>query len=457
MKKGVIQAIIVSAILVGAMFWFFTQLPLLNALTCTVPGSHATIQIAVNDLACDEIKVAAGTYLENVTINNREVIITGAGVDSTIVDGNAVGRVFTIQANSIVTLTEMSITNGMAADGGGVRVDNSDSWLENVRIVENKADSTFGGGISNIDGEVHLSYSEVLSNTAETYGGGLYNNNTGGTAVLSSTIRANRAVHLMMAQGYGGGAANFGVLIIQNSAIDNNLAHYTGGGVYSGSGTLSIVTSSIDNNIVQAATSSGGGVYNLADAIIDQSAIHSNIALADAGGIRNAGDLQLFNTTLSNNSANGAGGLQNNGNAALANNTITANNSALVHIGGILASGGTISMANNIIVDHGSANDCKATSGTINSSGHNLDSDNSCYLVAAGDLPNENPLLGPLQNNGGPTLTHALLPGSPAIDSGSSTHCPSIDQRGWSRDSLCDIGSYERGYDLHLPLILKEN
>jgi len=96
--------------------------------------------------------------------------------------------------------------------------------------------------------------------------------------------------------------------------------------------------------------------------------------------------------------------------------------------------------------------DCWNDSGAISSQGYNLDSDGSCHLTAATDLPGTDPLLGPLQNNGGPTLTHALLPGSPALDAipwganGCGTSLIS-DQRWQARPQpaggACDIGAYE--------------
>ncbi|MGE0825951.1 MAG: choice-of-anchor Q domain-containing protein [Candidatus Binatia bacterium] len=98
--------------------------------------------------------------------------------------------------------------------------------------------------------------------------------------------------------------------------------------------------------------------------------------------------------------------------------------------------------------------------GQITSLGHNLSSDTSCGLTRPGDLVGVDPLLGPLQDNGGPTLTHALLPGSPAIDAGDDLACPASDQRRAVRpqdgngDSLavCDIGAFEVGVPGDLDL-----
>ena len=97
-------------------------------------------------------------------------------------------------------------------------------------------------------------------------------------------------------------------------------------------------------------------------------------------------------------------------------------------------------------VSHNSPLNCTDSSGVaIRSNGHNLDSETSCGFTAAGDISNTDPLLGPLQDNGGRTWTHALLPGSPAINQGTNSTCPATDQRGIARPQMgiCDIGAYE--------------
>ena len=147
------------------------------------------------------------------------------------------------------------------------------------------------------------------------------------------------------------------------------------------------------------------------------------------GGISNAGTLVLNNVTISGNSASSGGGISN-AKATTVQNSIVANS----------PDGGNCS-------------------GVMTSHGHNLSSDGTCNFNSPGDLDNHDPLLGSLQNNGGPTETMALLPGSPAIDSGNPSGCTDgqghllkTDQRGMPRpdreDSFgCDMGAYERQSD----------
>jgi hypothetical protein len=114
-----------------------------------------------------------------------------------------------------------------------------------------------------------------------------------------------------------------------------------------------------------------------------------------------------------------------------------------------------VTLRNTIVAGNLSGGDCR---GRPNSDGYNLDSDSSCSLSGVGDISGVDPLLGPLQDNGGPTETHALLPGSPAIDAGDDSTCLTADQRGVARPldgdgdgtAVCDIGAYE----FELPTIM---
>jgi hypothetical protein len=136
------------------------------------------------------------------------------------------------------------------------------------------------------------------------------------------------------------------------------------------------------------------------------------------GGRLNEGTLTLTNCTVSSNAAHysSGGGLDNRGTLTLTNSTVSGNSAD--DGGGFFNSGRFNSQTrftNSIIANHVSGGDCANSSGgTITSAGDNLDSDGSCNLTAPTDRPGVDPLLGPLQKNGGPTFTHALLPGSSA-------------------------------------------
>lgn len=134
------------------------------------------------------------------------------------------------------------------------------------------------------------------------------------------------------------------------------------------------------------------------------------------------------------------------------NNATITDNDAIFGGGvfNVVGGGGKVYFSNTIIGDNDPGGDCFGD--PFDSLGYNLDSDATCSLVAAGDLSGVEPLFGPLQDNGGPTLTHALTAGSPAVNAGNPSipgsggaACESTDQRGVFRPQLsaCDIGSYE--------------
>ena len=156
------------------------------------------------------------------------------------------------------------------------------------------------------------------------------------------------------------------------------------------------------------------------------------------------------NTTISGNSASaGGGGLFNHGRAVLINVTLAEN---VAGLGGGINSGESTSAESsiqNVIIAESVGGNCAGIA-TISSSGNNVEDANTCGLIGPNDLPNTEPLLAPRGDNGGPTQTHALLIGSPAIDAGHNPACLPVDQRGVLRGdgngdgiAICDIGAYE--------------
>jgi len=155
------------------------------------------------------------------------------------------------------------------------------------------------------------------------------------------------------------------------------------------------------------------------------------------------------------------------GQTTLINVTIAGNTANSATEAGGLMVYGKVDVQNSIIA--GNTNDeCGGDLGLINSLGDNIESDTSCGFTETSDQQSTDPTLGSLQDNGGLTWTMALLPGSPAIDTGNNTACAAVpvsgvDQRGWTRPidadgdgkEECDIGAYEKTIDLYLPLVVR--
>jgi len=342
----------------------------------------------------DSIVVAAATYKERLTIG-KNLTILGSGAATTIIDGGSQSTVVGISTGASVTLSKVQIRNG----GSG--------WFCFASIR--------GGGI----------------------------NNSGTLMVISSVVSGNRVGCNNPSPSTGGGIYNGGTLTISNSTLSRNKASCDGDGCQT----------------------TGGGIANIGILTINNSTLNGNLAaagcfgpcVADGGGIYNTGTLRISNSTLSGNEALSSGrfgggfggGISNlSGSVTISNGTLSGNSANIGDGGGI---SGTATLQNSIVANSPSGGNCRG--GT--SKGHNLSSDNSCNFNGPGDMNNINPMLGPLKNNGGPTQTQALLPGSPAIDAGNPSGCRDsngillrTDQRGKPRPDKedtggCDIGAFE--------------
>lgn len=256
----------------------------------------------------------------------------------------------------------------------------------------------------------------------------------------------------------GGGIYNAGRLTLNNTTVAENAADSDGGGIFNMGQNMTIQDSTIRDNTALGSGGEGGGIYNTRQGFITRSTISGNVANISGGGIMHEfSHLLLNNTTISGNTAGSGGGALDNdfGDVFIANSTITENsphnisNTFWIEF----TVDGSLLVRNSIIANSDAGSNCKASPRFffIYSLGHNLDDDGSCQFNAVGDISFVNPQLGALADNGGPTQTHALLPGSPAIDAGSFFGCPPLDQRGESRPEdgngdripICDIGAFE--------------
>ena len=438
---------------------------LTQAATITVCASgcdHTTIQGAVNAASSgDTINIAAGTYKENVTIEVKTLTVNGAGADSTIVDGNKSASVFSIRGSSgppfSVTLKNMTITNGKASGsiGGGIFIEVDPSVTVTDCIISGNFANNAGGGISNLGGGILTIMDSNISSNSAGFGGGIASGTMGGAGTLTitdSTIGDNSA------RSNGGGIENSGLMSIDNTIIINNTAAAFGGGIANFVEALSFETT-ITNSIINSnmALEIGGGIIHAGKMNINNSTIinntgsgivnllimmtitNSTISGNKGVGIINNATISITNSNISGNFGDGFSN-QDNGMGILPNTALTFSTIS-DNMRGISNFTGMVNLDSSIVAKN-SSGDC---SGSMISLGHNLASDNSCSLTAMGDLPNTNPLLGPIQNNGGPTESQALLPGSPAIGKGSPA-CPppSKDQRGVARpQGMCDIGAFQ--------------
>jgi CSLREA domain-containing protein len=216
-----------------------------------------------------------------------------------------------------------------------------------------------------------------------------------------------------------------------------------GGGIYNGGGAVTVSNSTLSGNIAAY----GGGIENQNGTLtVSNSTLSGNSTDYDAGGgIFNHGTATVSNSTLSGNSANGGGGggIYNDGLIEVSNSTLFGNSADFG--GGILnPRGSTVTLKNTIVANSLSGGNCEGE-GTITNGGYNLDSGTSCGFPTQNS--SKDPLLGPLADNGGPTKTHALLEGSPAIDKGNSFGA-TTDQRGVARPqgTASDIGSFESAF-----------
>ncbi|MGB3535700.1 MAG: choice-of-anchor Q domain-containing protein [Microcoleaceae cyanobacterium] len=447
-----------------------------------------------------DISLANGT----ITLINGELVIdkdlTIAGdtdADSETrnitIDANGNSRIFKIDngnniVDQFVEISGLTITGGQEIDGGGI-YNTEDLTLRNSTITGNAGteDSNYfiyyysggiGGGIYT-SGTLRLDESIISENTSGISGGGIHSNN-GTLTLTSSVITGNRSVsgNIFGRIGNGGGvSASSSTVNITNSTISNNSAA-TGGGIFVGDSLLNLTQSTVtDNSVSGGARSSGFGggisIDSSTTATINNSTISNNIAGGGGSGlgggiINRESTTTITNSTISGNFAGGVfsigygGGIHNRtGAIRVSNSTITNNESGIFETEIVVNKGSGISsigdqytqteVVSSIIAGNLNS-DIDFVLGDINSfisEGNNLIGTGNAvnnFSENTDQINITDPQLEPLADNSGPTLTHALLPNSPATDAGSNPEGLTTDQRGEPRlERLSiDIGAFER-------------
>jgi CSLREA domain-containing protein len=447
----------------------------------------------------DTINLPAGTY--SLTLSSgglpdtglsgdleitSSLTIAGSGAQNTAIDGGGLSRVLEISGRVVVTVTGVTLQHGRPASvdsdyaGAGLYVHaGSVLSLDHSQVVGNYANAA--GGIFN-EGFVTLTDSRVTGNQGRGSTGGIAN---AGTMTLTrslvdgnNTIRTGSAV---------GGIDNSGTLVVISSTIYFNHASALAGGIANG-GTLTMTNSTLTGN----GAGSAGGLHNYGIAMVSASTISENYAGGflggDGGGVLNEGMLTLINDTISGNSstsfveklgAGKGGGLYSAYGALVLNNVTVVNNTTNADPlagqgGGIFVDSGAVTITNSLIGQNLALaspvvySDC---SGTLTFAEYDvIQTLTGCTIshTGPGNLVGLDPLVGALQDNGGATLTQALMPGSPAMDAGnpalpgsSEYACAATDQRGVARPAhgRCDIGAYEFAgpiYRLRLPMLWRD-
>ena len=415
--------------------------------------------------AGNETNRAQRNYEANLTVLSGDIGVLGDTSDnsfhvlvgsdtnhSTILDG------FTVtagNANDIISsqhylgggmyidkgnpqLNHLIFTDNYAGLGGGIYAFNTDINDHNIELIltnvvfRNNTVAGEGGGMATRFipysplASFRLSLTDVTfeNNSAGRTGGGL--NNNGGELKLVNVIFSGNTA------GGGGGLSHipYTPSILTDVTFSNNFASEGGGGMLVGSGgILTTLTNVTFNN--NSTPMNGGGIANASHShlILTNVTFSNNTAGISGGGIFTGGVLNV-----------GGGGTVSLLNATLSSNTANSNGSAVYN------ENGTINVHNSILY---------GTSGEEISGAANV-----TYSIVQGGYTgtgniDADPLLGPLQDNGGFTQTMALGAGSPAIDSGDDTNCPEFDQRGVARPqgSHCDIGAYEFDGDATAPTV----
>lgn len=404
-------------------------------------NSDTAVDACAAGSGADVITVPAGTYLLTLVGSGEdaaatgdldvteEVELQGGGAASTIVDGNLADRVFDIDPGALgiaVQISGVTIRNGAQVSAGG-GIDNGGTLtVADSTVRSNRASSDTnarGGGIRNA-GTLTLIRSTIAGNTVE------------GTTPTNPFVGVSA---------WGGGIQSDGSAVITASTVDGNSAIITssgptaasieGGGI-AGPGPISIDASTVSNNTVDMGMVGSG--------------------FGGGGGISGGSELEMTNSTISGNEALemsptgfAFGGGVAAGTAAFGNCTLTGN---YAPIGGGLFVFNSATFRNTIM-QGGCETTAPSITDVVTADAYNLEGGNTCGFSGT-DQTGVAPLLGPLQDNGGPAFTHALLPmspareaGSPAVPGSGGTACEADDQRGVTRPqrARCDVGSVEVG------------
>ena len=394
------------------------------------------------------LSIGSGTYVELLQIEH-DMDVVGT---STVIDGQYNSTIrrrnLVIATGAQVTATGLTLRRGQNnGKGGGVNICRECSLSLSNTLIMSASAGTWGGGIYN---EGNLSLEDVaIRDSNAVHGGALYNSG-GSISGTNVSIRDNTVT------GSGGGIYNgfgpnnsaAGPIILRESMIRNNVTTLSGGGggvFLDESAPLELVSVTLNNN--SASDGNGGGILAKAGSLlrISNSSIYNNTAKNYGGGLYLRRMAEIYNSSIdSNQSETMTGGgvyaVGIGGSASLPvaihNSSITRNRAANGGAGVFLDSSGDVRLSNSLLAlniqNDGTPADCL---GPAKSRGYNFIQHNSCGMIldptigpARGDIltAGTDPLLGTFTFHGALTKSYSLQAGSPLVDAGNPTGCRDI-------------------------------
>ena len=418
-------------------------------------GESSLIRLTAGELEITDTLTIDGSIATGVTI-------TGDAADDDVTDA---ANITDVAASGVAGLNDNSrVLNFSSATG--------DLSLESLTLTGGRTtgDSQRGGAIlfSSSD-TLTVTSSTVSGNSTSGYlsdGGGIGTNS--GSVILTSSTLSDNSTSGSGAEGGGIFAFSGSVSLASSTLSDNSTVglRVEGGGIFTNSGDVTLASSTLSGNSTSGNFAFGGGIFtNSGDVSLTSSTLSGNSTsgyLADGGGIRtSSGAVSLTSSTLSGNStsgmfADGAGIHTLSGAVSLISSTLSENETALGIGGGVFVFDASVNpsftIENSIVAGNtgnGTAPDLRPDPDSTLTINNSLIGSTDLSIVGAGNQIGTladpvAPLLGPLTDNGGPTLTHALLLGSPAIDAGGDGVAQTEDQRGLARNvNGVDIGAFE--------------
>jgi uncharacterized repeat protein (TIGR01451 family)/CSLREA domain-containing protein len=432
-------------------------LELKSNVTIVGPGANA-LAIKGGGFASDfsvlRVDTGVTAAISGLTISDGRSSTNGGGISNqgtlaltncTVTSNSAAGFGGGIYSTGSLALTNCDLSSNVsAAFGGGLSVNGGSTQISGGRVDGNKA-GTSGAGIEADSGTMMITGTAVTGNKSSGTGGGI--RNLGTMRLLDVTIIGNSAFSAS-----GGIINRDGTLTMVDCAVMGNMAAYNGGAANNGAGVMSMTGCTVAFNMATSGKNGGIGNGDSGDSVsmtLVNCTIANNTAITTGGGIGNVGTLLLTNCTVAGNAASGPAGLG----------------------GGIYFEAGKVTLRNTIVAGnlHGAGpsivpSDIAKKGAAVSdfASAYNLIGTGGSGDLVPGAFHNRvllDPILGPLQDNGGPTQTMALLDGSPAFNAGNNLLVPggvTTEQRGLPRvfGGIVDIGAFESQKALSAPSLV---